>query len=167
MTLSHNNESEECSYDDCNNPVKAFGYCNTHYQRLRRDNPALLQEARDSKVPRTCLFFDCGLPHKGNGLCKAHNRRLWMYGLTYDKFKELWDKTDGNCGVCSKPLDAKMNIDHDHDCCAYSKGKPYCGKCIRGFVCIHCNLVLGHAKNDPAVLIAAAKYLEDYLATKE
>jgi hypothetical protein len=35
-----------------------------------------------------------------------------------------------------------------------------CGKCIRGLLCVNCNLALGQLKDDPALLRKAADYLE-------
>lgn len=52
------------------------------------------------------------------------------------------------CDICNRPRNEKSAIDHDH----------FTGQ-IRGLLCYHCNLMLGHAKDDPVVLIAAAEYL--------
>lgn len=48
-------------------------------------------------------------------------------------------------------------IDHDHDCC---KGVYSCGKCVRGIVCYYCNFLLGNARNNPDILLAAAEFLQ-------
>jgi hypothetical protein len=53
----------------------------------------------------------------------------------------------------ARPL---LAIDHDHRHCP---GPYSCGRCFRGFLCLRCNLMLGHAAEDPARLRAAIGYL--------
>jgi hypothetical protein len=67
------------------------------------------------------------------------------------------DRQGNRCAICNTHAAAiehasfKHNplvIDHDH-----RTGK------IRGLLCSTCNNMLGHAKDNPSLLIAAAKYL--------
>ena len=51
----------------------------------------------------------------------------------------------------------QFSVDHDHSCCP-DRTKS-CGKCVRGLLCNHCNVILGFAKDNPDLLIAAAAYL--------
>lgn len=54
------------------------------------------------------------------------------------------------CGVAKADLPStNWHLDHDH-----ATGV------LRGFLCRHCNHVLGHAKDRPSVLRSAADYLE-------
>jgi hypothetical protein len=53
----------------------------------------------------------------------------------------------------ARPL---LAIDHDHRCCP---GSYSCGGCFRGFLCLRCNLMVGHGADDPARLRAGARYL--------
>lgn len=68
---------------------------------------------------------------------------------------------DGRCAVCGTADPggrwSTWHIDHDSACCA---GKRSCGKCVRGILCSNCNLMLGHAKDSPERLRAAADYIE-------
>jgi Recombination endonuclease VII. len=48
-------------------------------------------------------------------------------------------------------------VDHDHSCCP---GSTSCGKCVRGFLCTHCNKGIGHFSDEPARVRAAADYLD-------
>jgi len=55
----------------------------------------------------------------------------------------------GTCEVCG--FVGKMAKDHNHATGA-----------IRGFLCSHCNLALGHVKDDPKILRGLVKYLKRY-----
>ncbi|WP_109613540.1 endonuclease domain-containing protein [Pseudaminobacter salicylatoxidans] len=53
-----------------------------------------------------------------------------------------------SCDVCG--AGGKICFDHCHISNAF-----------RGWLCHHCNLILGHAKDDPTILRKLATYLED------
>jgi hypothetical protein len=90
--------------------------------------------------------------------CKPCNRRrmherslLKLYGLTWEKWTELVEAQGGRCAICGQaPVGATvLDVDHCHD-----------SQRIRGLLCRPCNVLLGHAKDDPACLRRAAEYLE-------
>ena len=61
-------------------------------------------------------------------------RNRWsLYGLTPERYAELFDVHAGVCAICGG-VDEKrsLHIDHDHSCC---EGRKSCGKCIRGLLC--------------------------------
>jgi hypothetical protein len=67
----------------------------------------------------------------------------------------LFEKQNGTCAICDIPLALFPHehfpsacVDHDH-----STGK------IRGLLCYSCNLVLGYARDNIAILDSAKKYL--------
>jgi hypothetical protein len=72
---------------------------------------------------------------------------------------ELWEKTykeqKGVCAVCGGAsgdnTGRKLSADHDHK-----------NKIPRGLLCGECNLMLGKAKDNPAILEAGALYLRKY-----
>ncbi|MDA3624270.1 endonuclease VII domain-containing protein [Saccharopolyspora sp. WRP15-2] len=80
---------------------------------------------------------------------KARARR---YGLTVAEMDQLLT-SQSSCGICpyvfSDDDSRFLHIDHDH----------VTGK-VRGVLCQWCNLLLGHAREDPVILRAAASYLE-------
>ena len=68
----------------------------------------------------------------------------------YDK---ILKKQDGKCKICKTTKIKYKNkgrfcVDHDH-----KTGK------IRGLLCVHCNLLLGHSKDNIEILAAAIQYL--------
>ncbi len=74
--------------------------------------------------------------------------RLRKYGISPDVYRTLYER---QCGVCAVCQSAQAGVvDHDHD-----SGAP------RGLLCPRCNLLLGHAKDSPVRLRAAADYLEN------
>lgn len=84
----------------------------------------------------------------------VRERRLQTdFNLSTPEYEELLQEQHGVCAVCSTPPDGVRQrylcVDHDH----------YSGR-VRGLLCHSCNLILGHADDDPARLRAAAAYLE-------
>lgn len=73
----------------------------------------------------------------------------YKYGLTIEQYTALYNKQNGTCAICHTPL-IKPHIDHDH-----TTG------IVRGLLCLHCNLVLGHAKDSTKTLESAIAYLQD------
>ena len=71
------------------------------------------------------------------------------YGLTEQTWNELFT-AQGNCCAICKATESSTRWHTDH---CHNTGT------VRGILCQHCNLMLGHAKDDPDRLIAAATYL--------
>ena len=77
--------------------------------------------------------------------------RKQNYGMPYDAFQKLLDAQKGGCAIC-KTLEpggkGSFHVDHCH-----TNGH------IRGLLCHHCNMLLGHARDNPLTLQAAFNYL--------
>lgn len=68
---------------------------------------------------------------------------------------------NSKCLICFKDLNLPNSyptIDHDHSHCNKKHG---CSECIRGVLCNHCNLGLGHFKDNIETIKQAIKYLEE------
>lgn len=76
--------------------------------------------------------------------------RARQHRTTVESIEEMWFGQDGECPVCHTPLLDDFHIDHDHATGVF-----------RGLLHPMCNKGLGHFKDDPARLRAAADYLED------
>jgi Recombination endonuclease VII len=80
------------------------------------------------------------------------------YGLDRHEIDEMIKACEGRCPCCKAPLSkicggmAGPAVDHDH---SVGKGR----KSVRGIVCKRCNLVLGHASDQPGILQACARHL--------
>jgi hypothetical protein len=75
------------------------------------------------------------------------NRLKSVYGINPDEYKVIYKSQDGRCAICKKK--DKLVVDHDH-----------ATKKIRGLLCHHCNLVLGHSKDTVQILKNAIEYLQ-------
>lgn len=88
-------------------------------------------------------------PRKPTALENRRRADKHRYGLTYEQSDAL--RSIKVCQVCGNPPGKKpLVIDHDHE-----TGE------VRGVLCQHCNLSIGHAFDDPERLRALANYLEE------
>jgi hypothetical protein len=84
---------------------------------------------------------------------RTEQKSQWktLYNLSPEQRAEIRLRQRGVCPGCGKSLDeVKETIDHVHDNT----------KRVRGILCNHCNLVIGHAYENPEVLRSLAFYLE-------
>lgn len=81
------------------------------------------------------------------------------YNVDWDA---LWRAQNGLCACCGSEMlptgreKTSACVDHDRACCP---GPKSCGKCVRGLIHWGCNLVLGYAKDNDTLLMAAAQYI--------
>lgn len=103
---------------------------------------------------KSCAFEYNQTRRLANPVESAKYQRRQRYGLTQDQINELVSAKA--CDLCGKAVD-KMHIDHDHACCP---GIRSCGKCIRGALCVRCNIGLGIFGDTVEGLRKAISYLE-------
>lgn len=90
------------------------------------------------------------------GLSTKVARRL-RYGILPDQYEQLVAAQGGFCAICGEVSSVKrrdgrprqLDLDHDH-----STGL------VRGLLCVRCNRGIGLLDDDPALLQAAALYLQ-------
>ena len=87
------------------------------------------------------------------------------HGLSPTEVEALLRSQGFGCALCGSrdPGDVSFALDHDHRHCAGTFG---CRLCVRSALCRTCNLTLGYAKDDPALLRRMAEYLERWEAVK-
>ena len=78
--------------------------------------------------------------------CKSARNIKQKYGLTKSQHQEMEQATT-HCPICGS--EEPLVVDHDHST-----------QEVRGLICNHCNLVLGHAKDNIETLKNAIAYLE-------
>lgn len=86
--------------------------------------------------------------------CDIHWREYRRKQKQVARHKHVLMKLQGNaCPLCQRSFtmfkDSSIHVDHDHS-------EAFL---IRGLLCINCNSILGHARDDVAVLQRAADYL--------
>lgn len=83
---------------------------------------------------------------------QAYQRKL-KYGITVEEWDALFASQGNACAVCKTQSPGgrfgQWQTDHCHKT-----------NLVRGILCHHCNLILGHAKDTPEILRAAIAYLE-------
>lgn len=85
-------------------------------------------------------------------------------GLTPAELARMREAQHGLRYLCGDPLPDDryfLAIDHDHRCCP---PKASCACCRRGLTCHSCNVLIGHAKDDPDRLRRIADNLEAAIA---
>jgi hypothetical protein len=78
------------------------------------------------------------------------------YGLTPEQFEEMLIQQDSKCAICQgqstgRSTSERLCVDHNH----------VTGK-VRGLLCHTCNNLLGQLKENPELLRAAIRYLEQH-----
>lgn len=80
------------------------------------------------------------------------HERLKKYGLSTEGYEAFLESQQFCCAVCKTDDPGRKkgwNVDHDH-----MTGT------VRGLLCVRCNFMFGHAKDDPEILLAGAIYLQ-------
>ena len=92
---------------------------------------------------------------KKDGLCARHGVRRDRYGIELNVAIRLFSG-ELPCESCGTV--AKLHIDHDHSCCVGKKDT--CGQCVRGFLCMDCNIALGFLQDSPHRIGGLLAYME-------
>ena len=75
--------------------------------------------------------------------------RKKLYGISEERYTELWAQQGGVCAICLQDDEAKgLGVDHDHE-----TGE------VRGLLCTNCNTALGLLRDRPFLLSRAKEYL--------
>ena|ERR1700752_597537 len=94
--------------------------------------------------------------------CKTMKRDYHLrmsFGLSLQEYITLAVKQGGCCAICRRQETKicrngklqPLSVDHDH-----ATGK------IRGLICDSCNVAIGRMDDDPRILRAAARYIEEH-----
>lgn len=128
-----------------------------------------LLETKDTKYCPICQkikpLYDFGFTSRGRKFAVTNctecqkgianeNHVLRNYGITLKDYDKMLKEQNGECWICGIKTpggNGRFHIDHDHKI----NGK----KGIRGLLCMNCNRLLGHAKDDIEILAKAITYL--------
>ncbi len=90
--------------------------------------------------------------HRAEFLARSRKARLATYGLSLEEYDILLLAQGGVCAICGKSQSGKRKmrlcVDHSH-----KTGQ------VRGLLCEKCNVGLGSFRDDPELLVRAARYL--------
>lgn len=87
--------------------------------------------------------------------CQAAER----HGITRLRLAEMRTEQNDCCAVCQVYLpvaESGFQVDHDHRCC----DKTGCSVCVRGLLCVNCNVGLGRLGDSVTGLLRALVYLQ-------
>lgn len=184
QTLSSKaNEGRTCSVEGCvKNTVKYRKMCSMHKARLARKGSVgsaeMIHQHIISGVDVDTLTGDCRScgrvlvywrdAGKWSGYaCKpSHDRRVRnsalkrRFGITLLQYEEMLEKQNFSCAICKQKFNENLAVDHDHSCCPGRE--KTCGKCIRGLLCMKCNMSLGGFEDAIERLENAIDYLKTY-----
>ena len=117
--------------------------------------------------PRARRFCESCAANRTRQLRFASN--LARFGMSeHDYWLKLAEQRH-SCAICKLPVwdraERKLYaVDHNHKCCSRPGS---CGECVRGILCVRCNLGLGSFGDDPDTLRAAADYVETHERQQE
>lgn len=125
-------------------------YCNSVAASVERERHREIINARHNKAHRAFRARKAIQdPHYGRryNLMKKH-------GLTLATWDEIFESQGRACAICRAPKPGpKTKIWHtDHD---HVTGR------VRGILCLHCNRLLGAARDSADTLLSAIRYLEN------
>ncbi|TAL45425.1 MAG: hypothetical protein EPN91_02105 [Salinibacterium sp.] len=123
----------------------------------RKRNPHWSSEYRAKNIDR---FNELArIRHAADPGKACARQREWAYGISRADYEAMRSRQNDLCAICSNPETAigrggtprLLSVDHDHATGA-----------IRALLCVSCNTALGHMKDNPERLRAAATYLESF-----
>lgn len=115
----------------------------------------------DVHARRRAYMKEWAKKNYGRYAAKYRRYRLKVeYGLTLQQYESMVAAQGGCCALCGASKTASetsarkhepLHVDHDH-----ATGK------VRALLCHHCNMMLGHCKDNPDLLRKAAAYVEEH-----
>jgi len=84
---------------------------------------------------------------------KDHNLRRY-YGISLVDYVEMLEAQDGRCAICGTDVPGGRGAFHVDHCHTSNK--------VRGLLCYHCNVGIGHFKDQESLLLKAALYLTEH-----
>jgi uncharacterized C2H2 Zn-finger protein len=135
--------------------------CMAQYSKERRQRPEVKDAQRIKDASR---YAKMSKEERSNYIRQGTERRRSTaynlsskYGMSSDDYDTLLHSQGGGCAICGKPPSTRrLAVDHDHLCCP---GIKTCGNCVRGLLCVTCNVWLGFFEN-PEWRARAEEYLE-------
>ena len=78
---------------------------------------------------------------------ERRNQLKYKFRMTVEEYDALLESQGGVCAICgAEPGVSRLAVDHDRKCCP--QRKPTCGKCVRGLLCIKCNVHLSWIEDE-------------------
>ena len=132
----------------------------THRKRYAEDEEFRERVKAQKRISRAAHKEEINERRRLKSLAKRLADR-WLrlrrvYGISKDEYETMVARQRGVCGICEKPSDEPLLVDHCH-----ATGR------VRKLLCRKCNTVLGFCGDDHRLLTAAADYLKQAAAKAE
>lgn len=114
-----------------------------HRERLIKEKAAWVKEDRLKHPDK----------YKESLVRQKKTRMKKKYGITSEKWAELFESQDSRCAICRSGSTAGQGWHTDH---------CHTGNFVRGILCYHCNVMLGLARDNTQILEAAIAYLKEH-----
>ena len=159
-----------CVVAECSSPVwycsRVSGFCKSHYTlNHRHGNPTPVVECTSCGTDFVFVSMAVNGSRSYCPQCVRVRRRFKpvfdivascnYHNISLLNFEEIYDSQQGLCKICSCEPGSRrdtLNLDHLHECCEYDL-KRSCGKCIRGLLCRHCNVMIGYYTKGVGLLV--------------
>jgi hypothetical protein len=107
-------------------------------------------------IPLVKFYYQSSgaVPSRGSHCVSCNDKAYRMgdkYGIGPKTYLAMLEGQKGGCAICRRGPGRKLHVDHCHESAR-----------VRGLLCALCNQGLGHFKHDPALLRAAALYIEEH-----
>lgn len=79
----------------------------------------------------------------------------YTFGISSEQWDLMFKSQGSRCAICRSVSTGSKNFWHTDHC--------HISNVVRGILCHHCNLLLGHAKDNISVLKEAIKYLNAWV----
>lgn len=135
-----------CTEDECTRVSNRRNLCDRHYSALGRISETPLRGKH--VIGSSCFVEGCEKPSTSFGMCKYHRRFQRTYKVSEEVFINFWK--DPRCQNPKCGRTDKIHIDHDHDTGQF-----------RGFLCVGCNISLGHLLESPERAKGLVEYMND------
>lgn len=130
--------------------IKEISQFSPRAPRTPHETNRINYECRQCNAKRTLVYYHSNTAYRErNALLRKMTRVRTAYGITYAEYLQKKRTQEHRCAICDRAV--MLHLDHCH-----KTGK------IRGFLCIHCNRMIGWANDDPEYLLRIAHYLEKH-----
>lgn len=142
----------------CPRPVEGAMICTTCQQQFPLESFRTKASGSAARINYHCLTCNSAKMRQWTrdprGIVIVRDRRLMKYGIDHAEYLRMLEAQQGKCAICHRiptgdnSRSNTLHVDHDH-----ATGK------VRGLVDGNCNLIIGHAQDNIAILESAIAYL--------
>jgi len=140
-------------------------YMKTYYENTKHKKREY-REVNKEKIKERKKLYASANKDKRKGYLESnkdkirHRRLQRKYNITLEQHRTMMEAQGNMCKICRISLiglsTKQIATDHCHKRDAEGK------KVVRGILCQKCNTAIGMMQDNPKILRAAAKYLEDF-----